>query len=158
MATYFYTQSDSHCTNLAFPETLNSKLQTFNLVQIMIWDLIQQTQIDKTKRDIRDTQRDNLETVAANHELQERVSKLSLITQAVWSFLKEKHGLDEIDLMNRIEEIDMGDGVRDGKVTAVVHTCLGCGRKISTKYKSCIYCESPNPKYSPFVEINPSKD
>ena len=124
---------------------------------MLLWNIIQQYQIDKTKRDIEDTQSQNRKTWASNYEVQEQISKLSLITQAVWSLLKEKHGLDEIDLMNRVEEIDMADGVKDGKVTAVAHTCLGCGRKISTKYKTCIYCECPNPKYSPFTEINSNK-
>lgn len=123
----------------------------------MLWDLIQQTQIEKTKSDLEAAQRENRKTRTVNYEVQERISKLSLITQAVWSLLKEKHGLDEVDLINRIEEIDMADGVKDGKVTAVVHTCLGCNRKISTKYKSCIYCECQNPEYSPFTEVNTNK-
>ncbi|MCH6257756.1 hypothetical protein MLD52_14455 [Puniceicoccaceae bacterium K14] len=123
----------------------------------MLWDIFQQSQIEDNKRKTTEARNLSLQSSAMNIEIQERISKLSLITQAVWSFLKEKHGLDETDLMNRIEELDMSDGVKDGKLTAVVHTCLGCAKKISTKYKTCIYCGCQNHKYSPFVEINEKK-
>ncbi|ADE56097.1 hypothetical protein [Coraliomargarita akajimensis] len=123
----------------------------------MLWDLLQQNQIEKNRRELDDARREQTKSWEVNYDIQEQISKLSLVTQAVWSFLKEKYNLDEIDLMNRIEELDMLDGVKDGKVTAVAHSCLGCGKRISTKYKTCIYCDAPNHKFSPFTEINSKK-
>ena len=54
----------------------------------MLWALIQQFQIDQTKRDIADTQRANWRTWASNYEVKEQISKLSLVTQAAWTLLK----------------------------------------------------------------------
>jgi hypothetical protein len=79
------------------------------------------------------------------------MDKLSLVAQAVWSFLKETHHLTDADLIRRIEQIDIEDGVKDGKVTAVVTNCTNCNRKINTRYKTCLYCGAENHKFSPFI-------
>ena len=53
--------------------------------------------------------RHSTETLAKT--IEKRLDKISLVTQAVWSFLKETHHLHDADLLNRIEQIDLKDGV-----------------------------------------------
>jgi len=69
------------------------------------------------------------------------VEKLLMITEAMWVILKEQLGYDDDELIRRIEEIDMRDGVLDGKVKATVNPdCPECGRKLIGKRPKCLYC------------------
>ena len=63
-----------------------------------------------------------------------------MITEALWTMLKDKHGYSDEDLAARIEEIDMRDGVRDGKVAKQPPTqCPECSRKVTRARPICIY-------------------
>jgi hypothetical protein len=70
------------------------------------------------------------------------VEKLFMITEALWTILKEQHGYTEDDLIARVEAIDLRDGVLDGKVakSAVKPDCPECGRKLMGKRPVCLYC------------------
>ena len=81
------------------------------------------------------TVRSQNETITAD------IEKLFLITQALWTILKEEHGYTDQDLHRRIEDIDLSDGKRDGKVAKVVNPdCPQCGRKLMGKKPVCLYC------------------
>jgi hypothetical protein len=74
-------------------------------------------------------------------ELKDDVEKLLMITEALWTILKEQLGYDEDELIRRIEEIDMRDGILDGKVKAGINPdCPECGRKLIGKRAKCLYC------------------
>ncbi|MBT3191280.1 MAG: hypothetical protein HN341_01865 [Verrucomicrobia bacterium] len=70
------------------------------------------------------------------------VEKLFMITEALWTILKEQHGYTEDDLIARVEAIDMRDGVLDGRVakSAVKPDCPECGRKLMGRRPVCLYC------------------
>ncbi len=74
--------------------------------------------------------------------LQCDVEKLFMLTEALWTILKEKHGYTDEELMGRVNEIDLRDGKLDGKVTTekVQPDCTHCGRKIIGKRPVCLYC------------------
>lgn len=96
-------------------------------------DVFQQFRIEETDRKVSNIEDNLRERKYTHRNIDERISKLSLVTQAVWSFIKETNQLDDSDLINRIEELDAKDGVKDGKATAVVMTCLDCSKKINTR-------------------------
>ncbi len=73
-------------------------------------------------------------------DLQETVDKLSLVCVAMWSLMQEKTGLTEEDLLQRVQQMDLADGVADGKVTNSARPCPQCGRTISARYRRCMYC------------------
>jgi len=77
---------------------------------------------------------------ATLEDLQERVDTLILINMAMWSLLRDKNGLNEEDLMTKVREIDLMDGVEDGKVTKHVAKCTQCERVMSPRHKRCVYC------------------
>jgi predicted phage gp36 major capsid-like protein len=78
--------------------------------------------------------------------LRNDVGRLSLITEALWTFLKKQHGYSDEDLSALVQEIDLRDGRLDGKTAkASPSACPKCGRKNSNKYSTCIYCGSPLP-------------
>lgn len=70
------------------------------------------------------------------------IEKLFMITQALWTLLKEQHGYSDDDLIARIQQIDLQDGRLDGKVarTRVNPDCPQCGRKLIGKHPVCLYC------------------
>ena len=73
--------------------------------------------------------------------LQLEVDKLSLVTEALWLILKEKHGCTDEELVTKIDEIDMRDGRRDGKVAKrAPRTCPKCGRTLTRGTPKCLYC------------------
>jgi len=76
-------------------------------------------------------------------QLNDRLDKLTLVCMAMWSLLREVSDLREEDLMQRVREIDLRDGVPDGKVTRRIARCPRCNRVMSPRHKKCLYCGSP---------------
>ena len=74
--------------------------------------------------------------------LEDRLDKLTLITMAVWELLREKAKLTEADLLEKVQELDLRDGVPDGKVTRGISQCPKCGRNMSPRHQRCMYCGS----------------
>jgi hypothetical protein len=79
--------------------------------------------------------------------LQRKVGKLSLGCQALWEMLCERAGLTDKDLVAKMQEIDLRDGVSDGKISRRVVVCPACQRNSSSKRTECVYCGAalPNP-------------
>lgn len=72
--------------------------------------------------------------------LTDRLDRLSLICSAMWQLVRERTDLTEEDLMRRVQELDLADGVADGKKTKKVKRCPGCDRVMSPRHKRCLYC------------------
>lgn len=69
------------------------------------------------------------------------VEKLFMITQALWTILKDEHGYTEDVLLRKIKAIDLSDGKLDDKVAkAEQPACPKCGRKLMGKRSVCLYC------------------
>jgi hypothetical protein len=69
------------------------------------------------------------------------VEKLFMITEAIWDILKEKHGYSDDDLVRMVQNIDLRDGVLDGKVAKEPKPpCAKCGRTLLGKHPVCLYC------------------
>jgi hypothetical protein len=75
-----------------------------------------------------------------NEFIQCDVEKLFMLTEALWTILKEKHGCTDAELVQRVQEIDLRDGKLDGKVAKVTPDCHQCGRKLMGKRPVCLYC------------------
>lgn len=74
-------------------------------------------------------------------ELSGQVEKLLMITEALWTMLKEEHGYVDEDLIKKIMEIDMRDGRLDGRVAkSEPVVCPKCGRPASRTRSLCMYC------------------
>ncbi len=69
------------------------------------------------------------------------IERLLMITEALWGMLKEQHGYQDAELVNRVMEIDRRDGKLDGRVApAPPPACPKCGRTLERKRAVCIYC------------------
>lgn len=72
------------------------------------------------------------------------VERLLMITEALWTILKEKHGYEDNELIKRIVTIDMRDGKLDGKVAvSPPQKCPKCDRTLFKNRPRCLYCGEP---------------
>ena len=77
-----------------------------------------------------------------NEEIKYDVEKLFMITQALWEIVKHHHGYTDDQLEAMIKEIDLRDGVLNGKldIKEGPQKCSGCGRSIIARQQRCLYC------------------
>lgn len=73
------------------------------------------------------------------------VERLLLITEALWSMLKEQHGYTDNALIKKIAELDMRDGKLDGRIAAEEGpmSCPHCARTLMGNRPVCLYCGKP---------------
>lgn len=76
-------------------------------------------------------------------ELQNQLDRALMACEAMWSILRDKLDVTDLDLLNRINEIDLSDGKLDGKVNKSAVACPKCGRTIARRFSKCIYCSQP---------------
>ena len=121
-----------------------------------MYDLVQRNQIKKTQRSVgmvadqanRQAQRTDMEL----HELEMRIERLITVNEAMWQLLCETTGLTDAHLAYRIYEIDMADGVRDGRKKLRASKCE-CGAMVNAKLHQCQFCGAPAPERSVFDKI-----
>lgn len=105
-----------------------------------IWDLSQQKAIGEARAAASEAKTKNSEQATKINELEFRVERLALACQAMWESLREQAGLTEAQLLAKMEEIDLRDGKKDGRMGARPVSCPSCGRRASSRSKKCIYC------------------
>ena len=77
-------------------------------------------------------------------ELQAEVERLFFITEALWRILKDKHGMDDNELVKQITLIDIEDGKLDGKKPKTPpQPCPKCNRVIGRQRVKCLFCGEP---------------
>ena len=81
--------------------------------------------------------------------LQCDVERLLMITEALWTLLKQQHGYKDEDLSKLVSQIDQRDGKLDGKVApSAPQVCPYCGKVLGKSRPFCYYCGKP-------VEVDP---
>ena len=79
-----------------------------------------------------------------------RLDNIVLANTAVWALMREKFGLTDEDLMNKMEEIDLADGKRDGRMGRTMQVCPSCKRRSAEHHGNCLYCGQAFGPRSPF--------
>lgn len=72
--------------------------------------------------------------------LEKTLSKVELQNQVLWELVRDSLKLTDADLKMRMKEIDLRDGVEDGKITTVPLSCPKCQRVSSSQHWKCMYC------------------
>lgn len=73
-------------------------------------------------------------------DLKEQVERLALLNQSLWELLRDKIGVTDGDLEAKIREVDLRDGIPDGKLSQHPLRCPRCGRVSNSRHKKCLYC------------------
>jgi hypothetical protein len=69
------------------------------------------------------------------------IERLLLLSEALWTILKEQHGFDDEELVRRMVTVDLKDGKLDGKVAKTPPSpCPKCKRPVAKRHIRCIYC------------------
>lgn len=106
-----------------------------------LWDAFQQKQITDVTDRLDNARFDARLAARAIADLEEKVDRLSLICHALFEELQRTSGLSEAQLKQRMIEIDMRDGKRDGKLDASTgKKCPDCGQAILKKRSHCFLC------------------
>ncbi len=72
--------------------------------------------------------------------LEANLAKSMMINEALWELIRDQHGLTEKDLHEKLYEVDMRDGVLDGKHQRKAVECPNCSHAVSPRHPACIYC------------------
>ncbi len=72
--------------------------------------------------------------------LEANLAKSMMINEALWELIRDQHGLTEKDLHDKLYEVDMRDGVLDGKHQRNAVKCPNCDHTVSPRHPACIYC------------------
>lgn len=115
----------------------------------MLWDLIQQSQINEALSSSGDANRRTDQVRRDADRSQATIDALALSCAAMWELLSEKLGVTDQELMAKIQEIDLRDGKLDGKLANVTQACPGCARSNNAKRVRCLYCGTILPR-APF--------
>ena len=78
------------------------------------------------------------------NNVDERVDRLLLLVEAMWSLLREQ-GLSDDQLIARLVELDEADGVNDGRHTPLPSDCPSCGSKVAAGLSTCQFCGTAVP-------------
>jgi hypothetical protein len=71
--------------------------------------------------------------------LNERVDRLVLVTEALWTLVKKDGHTDE-ELASLIIELDGSDGHADHRKVGSPMTCENCGSKVPVGFTKCQIC------------------
>jgi hypothetical protein len=80
-------------------------------------------------------------------DLHDRVDRLLLVVDGIWSLLEDAGYTDE-QLRQRIQEIDLADGTEDGRRTQSVAQCAVCDAKVAAGLPACQFCGTALPEDS----------
>ncbi len=78
-------------------------------------------------------------TAGEFHDVNERVDRLILVVDAMWSLLKDSGWTDE-QLSERLRQIDLVDGVEDGRHTPKPTRCAKCDSMVEVGRATCAFC------------------
>ena len=114
----------------------------------MLWDLLQQHKIIGLETRLKSTQESSQEYIAKiATSIDDRFSKLTLVCEAMWQLLMEHTDLTEEDLVKKVTDLDLMDGVLDGKLNrnltqgqGSIKECPNCGAGLSKKFNRCLFC------------------
>jgi len=73
-------------------------------------------------------------------KLVDMVNNLLIKNQTMWELVKEKTGLTDEDFMKKLKDIDMRDGLLNGKINVSLLNCSSCGKINNSTRDNCIYC------------------
>jgi ribosomal protein S27AE len=117
----------------------------------LLWDLYQERRINDAQEGANFAARKATDFQERVRGLEDRLDRMLLQNMAMWSLLRDAMGVTDQDLINRVQQLDLADGVADGKVTrGGPTTCPRCQRTFSPRHRRCLYCGQEVSATTPF--------
>lgn len=69
-----------------------------------------------------------------------RLDRMLLTLEAIWTLVRDKLTVSDEELAARMNDLDLSDGLLDGKVRKSAVSCPSCKRTISRHLPKCMYC------------------
>lgn len=91
-------------------------------------------------QDATTARRDATDALTEVKELHERMERMVLLNTAMWTLIREKLGITDSELADRVQELDLRDGQLDGKIGPESVACPKCRRRFAPKHRRCLYC------------------
>ena len=76
---------------------------------------------------------------SAVEHLAARLDRALLTMEAIWTIVRDCFGVTEEELADRIVDLDLTDGLLDGKIRRPALECLACSRRIPRRLSRCMY-------------------
>ncbi len=118
-----------------------------------LWDMAQDQRIGEVSSKASGARSQAQTAQEQTEQLESRLESLMLANAAMWSLLRERLGVTDGELIERMRQIDLLDGKADGKMSARVLECPTCKRTMSTRFRRCVYCGTPVAGGSPFPGV-----
>jgi hypothetical protein len=106
----------------------------------ILWEFKQNNRISVAKADASIASHQAKNARHAVFDLENKIDRLTLICQSMWSLIQDKTDLTEEDLVKRVTDIDLKDGKLDGKYTNPIVKCKKCDAAISHQFRKCLFC------------------
>lgn len=114
-----------------------------------LWNIYQELEIRQQRADARmsdELHGSRLERTRQDvDDLEDRLEKLLIITEAVWELLVDRTGMTEEHLLAKVREIDGRSGAVDGRRAVVIRRCSQCGAAIEKGRATCLFCGHEEP-------------
>jgi hypothetical protein len=120
---------------------------------MQLWDFVQQRQIRSTARTADSAQREAERAADELADLAATVERLSLTCRAMWELLRERAGVTDEELLDKVRELDLRDGQLDGRAAPAPLACSSCARANNARRRTCLYCGCELPGGSAFDRI-----
>jgi hypothetical protein len=74
-------------------------------------------------------------------QLEANQERLFLICTALTELVRDKNLATEAEVMAKLQEVDLRDGLADGKFGGIqIIVCPHCGNRTKRRHQNCIYC------------------
>ena len=115
----------------------NKLLTDREIEDVTFLDAFQHFEIAQNRRKSVDAQIDAKTALRSINELEEKVDRLSLLCHALFEELERATGFSEIQLKEKMTQIDLRDGRKDRKYDPVMGAeCPDCGRQVKKTGKT----------------------
>jgi len=107
------------------------------------WDLHQSGRINSAESRLSSAEQKLTQIRSVEERLrvaEERIEKLVLVNQALVELLCAKRQVTEAEVLDKVIEIDLRDGVQDGRLGQPSTACGKCGRTVNQRRGKCLYC------------------
>ncbi|MDP1798508.1 MAG: hypothetical protein Q8K78_13535 [Planctomycetaceae bacterium] len=104
------------------------------------WDNDRAADVDRAVESIRSVETETDRQQHRLHDLERQVERLNLVVIALCELITKSGTFSRETLQATIDEIDLRDGTKDGRIRVAPSTCPQCDRPNHRLRTHCLYC------------------